>query len=105
MTLVSAGKNTIVSPGTDPCCGDVRNDKNEAGAYDHEWDWGNSYVLNSLSNSIVKNRNLPYMIHGWGAWFDEEKNKLYYAGSGIKADGSTPRDSSFDTLIFVSSDL
>ena len=69
MDLSSHGDN-LISPGADPCCGDLFNDSGQPGNYSSEWDWGNSYFIDTTLNSVTKHRNLPNVVHGWGAWYD-----------------------------------
>ncbi len=47
---------------------------------EHQWDWGNTYVYPPPA-SIIKNRNLPNVIHTWGLWHHPTQNRLYAAVS------------------------
>lgn len=105
MTLSDYGKNGIAVPGVDPCCGDLLNDDDKKpGRYNHQWDWGNFYVLNTNSESITKHRNLPNVIHGWGSWYDEANNTLYYAGSGGFADTIEIENQTLTGFLFKTTD-
>lgn len=76
----------ISVPGADPCCGDLHDDNGNAGRYNDEWDWGNFYTINTNTQNLIKHRNLPNVIHGWGSWYDKNNQTLYYAGSAHLAD-------------------
>ena len=99
MNLSSHGDN-LISPGADPCCGDLFNDSGQSGNYSSEWDWGNSYFIDTTLNTVTKHRNLPNVVHGWGSWYDEVNSVLYYAGSGHKADTPAIADVTPSGLLF-----
>jgi len=96
--------NNIAIPGADPCCGDILNDNNESGKYNSEWDWGNFYTIDTGTKNVIKNRNLPNIVHGWGTWFDNTTNTLYYAGSGHMADTENKTDATPSGFIFKTID-
>ncbi len=104
MALTKYGKG-IAIPGADPCCGDVLNDNGESGRYTSEWDWGNFYYINSENKNVIKHRNLPNVVHGWGSWDDTTNNTLYYAGSGHMADTEEKNDATTTGLLFKTTDL
>jgi len=103
MDFSSHGGN-LLSPGADPCCGDLFNDSGQPGNYSSEWDWGNSYFIDTTLNSVTKHRNLPNVVHGWGSWYDEISSVLYYAGSGHKADTPAIADVTPSGLLFSTTD-
>lgn len=98
-------KNGISIPGADPCCGDIMNENGEPGPYNSQWDWGNFYYLDNSDSSLSKHRNLPNTVHGWGSWYDETNNILYYAGSGHMADTPALADVSSTGLIYSTLDF
>jgi hypothetical protein len=100
MDLSSHGNN-LVSPGADPCCGDLLNDSGQPGNYSSEWDWGNTYFIDTTVNIVTKRRNLPNVVHGWGSWYDEINSILYYAGSGHMADTPLIADVTPSGLLFA----
>lgn len=102
MDLSSHGNN-LISPGTDPCCGDLHNDTDQPGLYSSEWDWGNAYFIDTTINVVTKRRNLPNVVHGWGSWYDETNSILYYAGSGHMADTPLIADVTPSGLLFSTS--
>ena len=82
MTLVDMWEG-IGIPWVDPCCGDLLSDEWEYGKFKNGWDWGNFYYLDPSNDSVTKHRNIPYVIHSWGAWYDNLKGTLYIATSDI----------------------
>ncbi len=102
MSMVPMGSRIAV-PGADPCCGDVASDGGQAGRYNHEWDWGNFYTI-SASGAFAKHRNLPYVLHGWGGWYDAVSGMFYYAGSGMMADTPNRTDATPTGMIFATHD-
>lgn len=103
MNLSSHGDN-LISPGADPCCGDLLNDSGQPGNYSSEWDWGNSYFIDTTLDTVTKHRNLPNVVHGWGSWYDETSSVLYYAGSGHKADTPAIADVTLSGFLFSTTD-
>ena len=95
----------IAVPGADPCCGDLLNDEGESGHFNSEWDWGNFYYIDANGQTVVKHRNLPNTVHGWGAWYNPVDNYLYYAGSGILDDAENKDDATTTGLLFKTNDF
>lgn len=54
----------------------------------HQWDWGNFYKYEPPGPG-VKHRNLPKVIHAWGAWWDAASSQLYAAVSAHLGDYET----------------
>ena len=71
------GENLYI-PGVDPCCGD-------------DWTLGNTYTYTPITNIIIKNRNLPNILHTWGLWHDGI-NTIYAAASACQESISPPNE-------------
>lgn len=95
----------IAVPGADPCCGDLLNEDGDSGYYNSEWDWGNFYYVDTNDQTVIKHRNLPNMVHGWGNWYDVENDALYYVGSGHMADAAESNDATPTGLLFKTTDF
>ncbi len=95
----------ISVPGVDPCCGDLHDDNDNPGRYNDEWDWGNFYTINTNNQSVIKHRNLPNVVHGWGSWYDKNNQTLYYAGSSHLADAPIKTDATTTGVIYKTNDF
>lgn len=62
----------------------------------HQWDWGNFYSY-APPGPGVKYRNLPDVIHSWGAWWDAANSQLYAAVSAHLGDYTTWSGQIFST--------
>jgi len=71
LAMTVAGDALLV-PGVDPCCPDG-------------WEWGNFYLYRPAVG-LVKRRNLPYVLHAWGAWYDAAEDAIYLAASAHPGD-------------------
>jgi alkaline phosphatase len=72
---ITAVNGTLFIPGPDPHYGDG-------------WELGNFYVKEP-GQPITKYRNLPNVIHAWGAWYDIDDDVLYAAVSSHLGDSKT----------------
>lgn len=97
--------DAIGVPWVDPCCGDRLSDEWEAWFYNHQWDWWNFYYLDTVTDSVVKHRNMPYVIHWWGWWYDFAKEKLFLATSNILPDGEPGRPNTGSTSWYIFSSI
>ena len=80
---MTAASGTLYIPGADPCCPD-------------NWDWGNTYIY-TPPNLVIKHRNLPYVLHSWGLWFDVDDDTLYAAVSSHLGNDETWTGEVFST--------
>lgn len=74
LDFATAG-DTLLFPGVDPCCGEG-------------WEFGNFYTYHP-AKGLIKWRNLPNVIHGWGTWFDPGDGAVYLAASAHLGDFET----------------
>lgn len=49
------------------------------------WDHGNWYRMNLVEQDpqVELKRNLPFVVHGWGHWFDQNTQTIYHATSRV----------------------
>lgn len=72
---LSAVGDTLLIPGVDPCCPDG-------------WEFGNFYA-GRTGAALVKRRNLPWVLHGWGIWHDTATALTWLAVSSHLGDSVT----------------
>jgi hypothetical protein len=72
MLDMTVAKETLLIPGVDPCCPDG-------------WESGNFYLYRPATG-LAKFRNLPNVLHAWGAWYDAGERAIYLAASAHPGD-------------------
>lgn len=78
------------------------------------WDAGNWYRINYVEETpkLELKRNLPFVVHGWGHWYDEKNNVIYHATSQVTCETPTVNGDCYQVpgakghgAIFKSNDL
>ncbi len=72
MLDMTVADQTLLIPGVDPCCPDG-------------WESGNFYLYRPATG-LIKLRNLPNVLHGWGVWYDAGEGATYLAASAHPGD-------------------
>jgi hypothetical protein len=72
MLDMTVANETLLIPGVDPCCPDG-------------WESGNFYLYRPATG-LIKRRNLPNVLHSWGAWYDAGEGAIYLAASAHPGD-------------------
>jgi hypothetical protein len=101
-------------PGTDPRFRPFTDPKDEVGYPAFYWNLGNWYRIDLRQQPRKREliRNLPFVVHGWGQWYNAKNKVIYHATSRVVCDHPKSTgdcyqvpDATQEGAIFVSKDF